>query len=157
MVVAGAGLFDVRADEETLRADISRSGCDAAEDFHKVGVAPVDGVCSTDIVVVAPHNSLWFGFVLCHISSEKFVEYTNAGSTGTKMPRTSWGDMARYAIVVPPKTVAKAFTEQLQPFIDRINAGIHESHTLAALRDTLLPKLISGELRVKEVAPILGV
>jgi type I restriction enzyme, S subunit len=34
--------------------------------------------------------------------------------------------------------------------VDRIIAGIHESRTLSALRDTLLPKLISGELRVKD-------
>jgi type I restriction enzyme S subunit len=63
--------------------------------FHKVGIAPVDGVCSTDIVVVTPRQADWFGFVLGHVSSDAFVEYTNAGSTGTKMPRTSWSDMAR--------------------------------------------------------------
>ncbi|MCC7210155.1 MAG: restriction endonuclease subunit S [Anaerolineae bacterium] len=117
--------------------------------FHKVGVAPIDGVCSTDIVVVAPHSMQWFGFVLGHVSSVAFVEYTNAGSTGTKMPRTSWHDMARYAIALPPKPLATAFTRLVQPFVDRVVAGIHESHTLATLRDTLLPKLISGELRVK--------
>jgi type I restriction enzyme S subunit len=124
--------------------------------FHKVGVAPVDGVCSTDIVAVAPHSSLWFGFILDHMSSEKFVEYTNAGSTGTKMPRTSWNDMAGYAIVLPPKTVAKAFTERLQPPVAQIVAGIHEVHTLAALRDTLLPKLISGAIRVRHADRIVG-
>ena len=35
--------------------------------FHKVGVAPVDGVCSTDIVVVTPRTQEWFGFVLGHV------------------------------------------------------------------------------------------
>ncbi len=116
--------------------------------FHKVGVAPVDGVCSTDIVVVTPRKECWFGFVLGHISSAPFVEYTNAGSTGTKMPRTSWSEMARYLVVIPPKTVAQAFGLRVQSAVDRIGASIHESRTLAALRDTLLPKLISGELRV---------
>jgi len=118
--------------------------------FHKVGVAPVDGVCSTDIVVVAPKQEEWFGFVLGHLSSDAFVEHTNAGATGTKMPRTSWGEMGRYPVVVPPKPVADAFTEQTRPATDRMIAGTHESHTLAALRDALLPKLISGELRVKD-------
>jgi type I restriction enzyme S subunit len=61
--------------------------------FHKVGVAPIDGVCSTDIVVVAPKLPMWFGFVLTHVSSDAFVEYANAGSTGTKMPRTSWAEL----------------------------------------------------------------
>lgn len=117
--------------------------------FHKVGVAPVDGVCSTDIVVVAPRAQEWFGFVLGNVSSDAFVEYTNAGSTGTKMPRTSWGDMARYALVIPPDNVAEAFTSQIRPAVDHIIASIHESRTLAALRDTLLPKLLSGELRLE--------
>lgn len=123
--------------------------------FHKVGVAPVDGVCSTDIVVVAPVESLWFGFVLGHVSSETFVDFTNAGSTGTKMPRTSWNEMARYDVVIPPSRLAEAFTAYVQSAVDRILSGIHESRTLAALRDTLLPKLISGELRLKHVERIL--
>jgi type I restriction enzyme S subunit len=118
--------------------------------FHKVGVAPVDGVCSTDIVVVTPRSEKWFGFVLGHVSSTAFVEHTNAGSTGTKMPRTSWSEMARYVVVMPPESVAEAFTERICPAVDRIIASIHESRTLAALRDTLLPKLISGELRVPD-------
>jgi len=119
--------------------------------FHKVGVAPVDGVCSTDIVVVAAKAAKWFGFVLGHVSSDAFVEHTNAGSTGTKMPRTSWGEMARYPVVLPPEKVAAAFTSQMRVAVDRVIASIHECGTLAALRDTLLPKLISGELRVTSV------
>ncbi len=123
--------------------------------FHKVGVAPVDGVCSTDIVVIAPKKTVWFGYVLGHTSSAAFVEFTNASSTGTKMPRTSWADMARYEIVLPPEYLAEVFSTNLQASVYRIIAGIHESRTLAALRDTLLPKLISGELRVKAAERLL--
>jgi type I restriction enzyme S subunit len=124
--------------------------------FHKVGVAPVDGVCSTDIVVVAPRLPHWFAFVLGVVSSDEFVEYTNAGSTGTKMPRTSWAEMARYEIALPPQAVAQAFTERVRPAVDRMIVGIHESRTLASLRDALLPKLISGELRVKDAEKFIG-
>jgi type I restriction enzyme S subunit len=123
--------------------------------FHKVGVAPIDGVCSTDIVVVTPRSPDWLGFVLGHASSSDFVEHTNAGSTGTKMPRTNWGEMARYQVALPPEPIAKVFTEQIQPAISRIVTSIHESHILAALRDTLLPKLISGELPVRHVEVLI--
>ncbi|MCX8086870.1 MAG: hypothetical protein N3C63_08215 [Rhodocyclaceae bacterium] len=123
--------------------------------FHKVGVAPVDGVCSTDIVVIAPKSASWFGLVLGHASSVEFVDYTNAGSTGTKMPRTSWAEMSRYPIPLPSQSVAHEFTERLQPLVNRIIADIHESRTLAHLRDTLLPKLISGQLRVKDAEAFL--
>ncbi|NLN39451.1 MAG: restriction endonuclease subunit S [Smithella sp.] len=123
--------------------------------FHKVGVAPVNGVCSTDIVVVVGESMKWFGFVLGHISSTEFVEYTNAGSTGTKMPRTSWIEMARYQIVLPPEPLASAFTAFIQPSVERIIANINETITLASLRDVLLPKLISGELRVRDAERFL--
>ena len=124
--------------------------------FHKVGVAPVDGVCSTDIVVVTPRAEKWSGVVLGHVSSDAFVEYTNAGSTGTKMPRTNWTDMARYSIVLPPDSIAAAFTVLVRPSVDRILDSIHESRTLAALRDAMLPKLISGELRVPDAERLIG-
>ena len=118
--------------------------------FHKVGVAPIDGVCSTDIVVVTPEKPVWFGFVLGHLSSVEFVQYTDAGSTGTKMPRTSWDEMARYKLSLPPEQIARSFDEFVRPSAEQIIANVHESHTLAALRDTLLPKLISGEIRVAD-------
>jgi type I restriction enzyme S subunit len=124
--------------------------------FHKVGVAPADGVCSTDIVVVSPKAPRWFGFTLGHMSSKEFVEYTNAASTGTKMPRTSWSDMACYRLVVPPDSVAEAFANLAQPFLSRINANIHESRTLTALRDGLLPKLVSGDMRVPALTSCEG-
>ncbi len=123
--------------------------------FHKVGVAPVDGVCSTDIVVVGPRTPHWFAFVLGVVSSDDFVEFANAGSTGTKMPRTSWTEMARYEIVLPPERLAQAFNDRVRPLVDSIIAAIHESRTLAALRDALLPKLIRGEIRVKDAERFL--
>jgi type I restriction enzyme S subunit len=115
--------------------------------FHKVGVAPIDGVCSTDIVVLSPVAPEWFGPVLGYASSDAFVEFTNASSTGTKMPRTGWQDMARYPMVIPPISLAGTLAGYVRPLVERIQTNIHESRTLAALRDTLLPKLLSGEVR----------
>ena len=116
--------------------------------FHKVGIAPVDGVCSTDIVVLAPTVPDWFSFMLGHVSSDEFVDYTDAASTGTKMPRTKWKDMKRYPVSLSGQAVAAAFNECVQPLIANITADIGTSRTLAAQRDALLPRLLSGELRV---------
>ena len=123
--------------------------------FHKVGVAPLDGVCSTDILVIAPKEPACFGFALGHVSSTEFVAYTDAGSTGTKMPRTNWQDMARYKIVVPPQPLAESFNEVSCPLVDKIIGNIHQSRILAAIRDALLPKLLSGEIRVNDAERFL--
>jgi type I restriction enzyme S subunit len=51
-------------------------------------------------------------------------------------------------IIVPSSEKMKAFVETVGPLYQKIVANLKESHTLASLRDTLLPKLISGEIRV---------
>ncbi len=118
--------------------------------FHKVGVAVLDGVCSTDIVVVVPQSPEWFGLLLGHLSSVEFINYVNAGSTGTRMPRTSWKYMGRYGIALPPVQLAEVFTEWANAEVELICADIMQSRTLAAIRDALLPKLLSAEIRVRQ-------
>lgn len=120
--------------------------------FHKVGVAPLDGICSTDILVLSPKTREWFGFLLGHVSSDSLISFTDVASTGTKMPRTSWEYVRSFGIALPPKSLAAAFTLAVKPMIDRVIANIYESRKLAAVRDALLPKLLSGELRVERLA-----
>lgn len=123
--------------------------------FHKVGVAPVDGVCSTDILTITPKFSRWFGFVLEHLSSTELVNHANACPTGTKMPRVSWSDLARYETVIPGEEVTDRFTVYVFPIVEQIAAKIMQSRTLASIRDTLLPKLLSGEIRVPEAERVV--
>ena len=123
--------------------------------FHKVGVPAIDGVCSTDILVITPKASTWFGFLLGHMSSDELVSYTDMTSTGTKMPRTNWKDIARFEIVLPPASIAKSFDAQARTSVGQIHANIYESRTLATLRNTLLPKLLSGEIRVGDAERIV--
>ena len=51
---------------------------------------------------------------------------------------------------MPPEELTKRFAEVVKPLVARIQKNEEESRTLAELRDALLPKLLSGELRVKE-------
>ncbi len=122
--------------------------------FHKVGIAAVDGVCSTDILVVIAKEPSWWGYVLEIISSIDFVNYTDMASTGTKMPRTNWKDMSMFETVLPPVELAEAFTSFIFPMTQKIISNVHESQTLAAIRDALLPKLMSGELRIPDLETI---
>ncbi len=122
--------------------------------FHKVGVAPVDGVCSTDILVIVPKSEHWRSYVLSVVSSKEFVDYTDSHSAGTKMPRTNWKDMSRYPLAIPPVELAQAFQDCVADFHNRILLSIHQNRHLAALRDTLLPKLLSGEIDLTEAETI---
>lgn len=122
--------------------------------FHKVGIAPVDGICSTDIVVLNAREQHGASFVLACISQDEFVAFTDRTSDGTKMPRTSWGRMERFRLCVPCEQTLRIFDELARPILDRIIDNVHESRSLSTTRDLLLPKLMSGEIRVKDAENI---
>jgi len=62
----------------------------------------------------------------------------------------SAGELHLPGLPLPPDALMKAFNELISPLFERIVDNIHESRTLAALRDLLLPRLMSGEIRLKD-------
>jgi len=116
--------------------------------FHKVGVAPIDGICSTDVLVLRASQRELEAPLVFIASSDIFVQLAHSTSAGTKMPRASWRDLGRYQLAVAPSGVLQAFDQLVRPLVDRLIAATHESHSLVAARDALLPKLVSGEIRV---------
>lgn len=119
--------------------------------FHKVGIAPLDGVCSTDILVIEPSSPAWHAVCVCLFSSKALVEHATQLSNGAKMPRTNWADLANYRIVVPPEEIAQAFEDIVSSLLGSIPENVHRAKTLAETRDALLPRLMSGKLRIPEI------
>jgi type I restriction enzyme S subunit len=120
--------------------------------FHKVGIAPIDGVCSTDIVVLDSLAEFDRELVACCASSDAFVAFTDMSSTGTKMPRTSWSHMRSFEMTIPDESVRRGFSALVRPMHEKILSSVAESRTLAETRDYLLPRLMSGEVRVGDAA-----
>ena len=114
--------------------------------FHKVGITPVDGICSTDIIVVNGKDNDYQNFLLFLLSSTVFVDSVSAASTGTKMPRTDWKYMQSYEIPLPPEIILQKFNSIVKSMVEKIVLNIHTSKNLENFRDVLLPKLIKGEL-----------
>ena len=119
--------------------------------FHKVVVAPFDGVCSTDILVCQSKQRSYYGFVAFHLFSAELIAYASRLSNGAKMPRIGWSDIAAYPLIIPSEQTASAYTQVVSPLLNRMKANVFQAETLTTLRDTLLPRLISGQLRLPEV------
>jgi type I restriction enzyme S subunit len=116
--------------------------------FHKVCFAPFQGICSTDILVVRPKRSELFAYCLFAFFQNDVVEYANLGSGGTRMPRTDWGTLKTYPILIPDSGTVKRFNEVSVPSIEKIASNIEQIKSLEKLRDGLLPKLMNGDVRV---------
>jgi len=120
--------------------------------FHKVVIAPVSGVCSTDILVIRPKNTESLGFLLLHLSSKEVIEYTTSFSNGTKMPRTNWGDLGSFKLVAPPRGLIFHYNIVVSEMLKTIKNDIFEMKSLSLIRDSLLPRLISGEIELSDKA-----
>jgi type I restriction enzyme S subunit len=123
--------------------------------FKKTGCSQFDGVCSTDIVVVRKKGEYGVGFICCFLASDPFIDFTVAASSGTRMPRTSWKDMCEFPFAIPSKLLLCEFDKQFCHVINKITGNCIHSAYLAVLRDALLPKLISGELRIPDAEKML--
>jgi type I restriction enzyme S subunit len=117
--------------------------------FHKVGVAFVDGVASSDAIVIRPNNPAHHGLVLMTVASDEFVADTSQSmKEGSKMPRADWKQMQRYPTPLPPDGLLDSFESVIQPIVEQLKALTFATIKLRAARDLLLPRLMSGEITV---------
>jgi type I restriction enzyme S subunit len=141
---------------DTLLARITpclENGKTAFVDF----LAPNEvGWGSTEFIVLRPKPPLPAEFGYCLARDPDFREFAIQSMTGTSgRQRVQPEALARYLLVVPSDGVAKAFGALVEPWFRKASASERESRTLAALRDALLPKLIRGEIRVKDAERFL--
>jgi type I restriction enzyme S subunit len=123
--------------------------------FHKVVTAPHQGVCSTDILVLKPSESELSGFTLAAVASDAVVREVTSASEGTRMPRTSWKDLAAVEVPWPGPARARRFDAEVVTVRAAVESQLSEIRSLAATRDALLPPLMSGKLRVKDAEKVL--
>jgi len=116
-------------------------------------------VCSTEFMSFVPLHYAWRPFLYELMKSDvvqRGIQERVTGSTGSRQ-RARPEDVAVMRIVVPSPELIETFGRIVGPLHEKTLNCICESRTLAALRDTLLPKLISGELRVGDAARYLAV
>lgn len=66
------------------------------------------------------------------------------------MPRSEWKDMKAYPVPIPPSENAAVMGAPIEVIYQQVERLVHETRTLSGLRDELLPRLISGQIRVPE-------
>ena len=146
----GSGSKFVNGD--TLLARITpclENGKTAFVDFLPEGKT---GWGSTEFVVLRPRTPLpdYFAYLLCrHGAFREFAIQSMSGTSGRQ--RIQNDVLGRYRVAVPTAPIAEAFGQVVSVLQQRIAANHANTQTLTTLRDTLLPRLISGQLRLSEV------
>lgn len=106
---------------------------------------------STEYLVLRPRPPFANEYAYCLARSEGFREFAILSMTGTsgrqRVPATA---LSHFITIQVPSNVAKVFGRIVRPMFGRVRAAKTESRALASIRDTLLPKLISGGIRVND-------
>ena len=106
-------------------------------------------VASLDLGIIRPLRSTISGRFLYYLfRSYDFQSHINGYTTGTTVLHLSKDGVPSYQFALPTNGVLQRFDSIVNPLFARIESNESQSHILAQLRDTLLPKLLSGEIRV---------
>ena len=119
--------------------------------FKKIIYADKDCGCSTDVLCFSPNESNYSAFLFGTLYVDRFFDYMVAGSKGTKMPRGDKQQIMNYPVVIPTHESLSKYNETITPMLEQIASNRTENTRLVAIRDALLPKLMSGELDVSEL------
>ncbi len=107
-------------------------------------------VVSTGFAVLTP-KQVSRTYLFEWVTTDDFVEYLSYSADGSAYPAIRPERFSEAELLLPPLALLDRFEQVAGPMRDKIAKNDNESCTLAAIRDALLPKLISGEVRVKDV------
>jgi len=136
---------------DTLLARITpclENGKSAFVDFLDDGQ---NGWGSTEFIVLRPKAPLpeYHGYLLArHTQFRDFAVQCMSGTSGRQRIQNDM--LGRFLLALPTESVANAFSDFVMPIQKSITANHKQAQTLGLLRDTLLPRLISGQLRLPD-------
>ena len=108
-------------------------------------------ICSTEFQVIKPKEKLYFAIIHCFLNSDEFTSELSQKTKGTSSShqRVNPQDIFDVELVIPTETDLLNFNSVIYPLLVKKNIIHQQIQTLTKTRDELLPKLMSGEIRVK--------
>ncbi|WP_262121061.1 restriction endonuclease subunit S [Anaerococcus sp. Marseille-Q5996] len=108
-------------------------------------------IYSMDVVKLVPHDITDTYFIYHYLNSNIFKGYAEGVATGTTVLHLPKKSIDSFKLIYPSKEHIEKFNEIIKPFIELENLLRNENYSLAQTRDTLLPKLMSGEIDVSNI------
>ena len=119
--------------------------------LHKVGFALVDGIASSDTIVVRPTDYFLYHYVLFLLSSDQFIALASKTvREGSKMPRIDWRFLLKSQFTCPSSAILKSFNDVVAPICGQLRQLALHNRRLIKARDSLMPHLVGGRLAIRE-------
>lgn len=119
--------------------------------FKKIVYCQSDCGCSMDVLCFTPKSPKLSAYLFSTLYADRFFGFMVAGAKGTKMPRGDKQQIMTYSVRVPSDAELDEFNGLATPILAQIESNWCENISLSALREGLLPKLLSGEIDVSNI------
>lgn len=116
---------------------------------------PMDAVFASYLVRLKTESLTSAYYVYGFLKSSSYAEYADSVRAGSVQANMNAQVIVGAQLPLPPEQVMREHLESVLPFRKRLTSTISESTSLVKLRDTLLPKLMSGELRVRDAEKVV--
>ncbi|AFR04651.1 restriction endonuclease subunit S [Pectobacterium carotovorum] len=118
--------------------------------FKKIWLARFEGGRSADVLAFEARDSIAVEYIYNLLYQESFFDFMMLTSKGVKMPRGDKKAIMDWQCICPEKKITHAFSKAVGKYYSFIESNNVQNKTLTQLRDTLLPKLLSGEITLPE-------
>jgi len=115
--------------------------------YLRIDHPPDNLVVSTGFVVLTP-TVVPSSYLYLSVTTDEFVDYLTANADGSAYPAVRPENFDRSPMLIPENPPLRAFDDRVLPMLRRMAANERENNTLAVIRDSLLPKLVSGDIRI---------
>ena len=116
--------------------------------FHKVCIAPFDGLTRDTVMVLEPYDEDNLGYLYETIFSDEFILYATRHSYGSEQPVLSWTAAQKYNVLKPSNSIDKKYSGIIDSIIENVLKNQIEIINLTKQRDELLPLLMNGQATV---------
>ena len=132
--------------------DLLFSGIGTIGRVALVTQTPTNWNTSESVFNMHPTQNISSEFLYILLLSDVFQQYVKIHAQGGVQQGIRMASLKEYRMAIPEDSLLRKFDDIVMPIISRIKNNDNQSDSLAELRDTLLPKLMSGELKVNEIA-----
>jgi len=127
--------------------------------LDKATIMEVNGICSTDILVLTPKNRIPPIFVVGLLHTDEFIQYAKQTTNGVNHPRTSWSSLREFPIQIPPLSEQQKITAvlfKIQQAIEIQESIIEKTRELkkSTLHHVFTHGLRGEKLKETEIGPI---
>ena len=120
--------------------------------FHRVCLTNNSGITRNTTFVLKPKDEDYLYYSLLTLYQDSFIDYASITSKGTTMPYAVWENVcSEFDIYIPTKEELEEFNIVCKVILNKMNINQAENQNLEQIRDTLLPKLMNGEIDLDKV------